>query len=55
MNGGSEDAGQETTRGYRGSYARLQRAGLRFQTGRHGNRNRVERVFRGVKCRATIL
>ncbi len=31
--------------------APLQRAGLRFQTERHGNRNAVERIFREVKRR----
>jgi putative transposase len=31
--------------------AALRRAGLRFQTMRHGNRNAVERVFREVKRR----
>jgi len=29
--------------------AALQRAGLRFQTERHGNRNAIERIFREVK------
>jgi putative transposase len=33
--------------------AALQRAGLRFQTDRHGNRNAVERVFREVKRRTS--
>jgi len=33
--------------------AALQRAGLRFQTIRHGNRNAVERVFREVKRRTS--
>ena len=31
----------------------LQRAGLRFQTERHGNRNAVERIFREVKRRTS--
>ena len=31
----------------------LRRAGLRFQTIRHGNRNAVERVFREVKRRTS--
>jgi len=31
----------------------LQRAGLRFQTVRHGNRNAVERVFREIKRRTS--
>jgi len=31
--------------------AALQRAGLRFQTERHGNRNAVERIFRAIKRR----
>ena len=31
--------------------ATLNRAGLRFQTVRHGNRNAVERVFREMKRR----
>jgi len=31
--------------------AGLHRAGLRFQTVRHGNRNAVERVFREIKRR----
>ena len=31
----------------------LRRAGLRFQTVRHGNRNAVERVFREVKRRTS--
>ena len=33
--------------------AALQRAGLRFQTERHGNRNAVERIFREVKGRTS--
>jgi len=33
--------------------AALQRAGLRFQTERHGNRNAVERIFREVKRRTS--
>ena len=33
--------------------AALRRAGLRFQTIRHGNRNAVERVFREVKRRTS--
>jgi len=33
--------------------AALQRAGLRFQSVRHGNRNSVERVFREVKRRTS--
>ena len=33
--------------------AALHRAGLRFQTERHGNRNAVERVFREVKRRTS--
>ena len=33
--------------------AALQRAGLRFQTERHGNRNTVERIFREVKRRTS--
>ena len=33
--------------------AALQRAGLRFQTERHGNRNPVERIFREVKRRTS--
>ncbi|WP_076148655.1 IS6 family transposase [Natrinema saccharevitans] len=33
--------------------AALQRAGLRFQSVRHGNRNAVERVFREVKRRTS--
>ena len=33
--------------------AALNRAGLRFQTVRHGNRNAVERVFRKIKCRTS--
>jgi len=33
--------------------AALHRAGLRFQTERHGNRNSVERVFREVKRRTS--
>lgn len=33
--------------------AALQRVGLRFQTGRHGNRNAVERVFREIKRRTS--
>ena len=33
--------------------AALRRAGLRFQTTRHGNRNAVERVFREVKRRTS--
>jgi len=33
--------------------AALHRAGLRFQTERHGNRNAVERILRKVKCRTT--
>ncbi len=33
--------------------AALHRAGLRFQTERHGNRNAVERIFREVKRRTT--
>jgi len=32
-------------------HAALHRAGLRFQTERHGNRNAVERIFREVKRR----
>jgi len=31
----------------------LQRAGLRFQTIRHGNRNAVERIFREIKQRTS--
>jgi putative transposase len=31
----------------------LQRAGLRFQICRHGNRNAVERIFRELKCRTS--
>ena len=34
-------------------HAALQRAGLRFQTERHGNRNAVERIFRVVKRRTS--
>jgi len=34
-------------------HAALQRAGLRFQTERHGNRNAVERIFREVKRRTS--
>lgn len=34
-------------------HAALQRAGLRFQTERHGNRNAVERIFRKVKRRTS--
>ena len=33
--------------------AALHRAGLRFQTERHGNRNAVERIFREVKRRTS--
>ncbi len=33
--------------------AALNRAGLRFQTARHGNRNAVERVFRKIKRRTS--
>jgi len=33
--------------------AALQRAGLRFQTVRHGNRNAVERLFREIKRRTS--
>ena len=33
--------------------AALRRAGLRFQTTRHGNRNAVERIFREVKRRTS--
>jgi putative transposase len=33
--------------------AGLRRAGLRFQTVRHGNRNAVERVFREIKQRTS--
>ncbi|TQQ83229.1 IS6 family transposase, partial [Halonotius terrestris] len=33
--------------------AALNRAGLRFQTVRHGNRNAVERVFREIKRRTS--
>ena len=33
--------------------AALSRLGLRFQMRRHGNRNAVERVPRGVKCRTS--
>jgi putative transposase len=33
--------------------AALNRAGLRFQTLRHGNRNAVERVFREIKRRTS--
>jgi putative transposase len=33
--------------------AALQRAGLRFQTERHGNRNAIERIFREVKRRTS--
>jgi putative transposase len=33
--------------------AALQRAGLQFQTVRHGNRNAVERVFREIKRRTS--
>jgi putative transposase len=33
--------------------AALNRAGLRFQTVRHGNRNAVERIFRELKRRTT--
>ena len=33
----------------------LQRAGLRFQTQRHGNRNAVERIFREVKRRTYLF
>ena len=35
--------------------AALRRAGLRFQTMRHGNRNAAERVFREVKRRTSSL
>jgi putative transposase len=31
----------------------LQRAGLRFQTSRHGNRNAIERIFRELKRRTS--
>ena len=34
-------------------HAALHRAGLRFQTERHGNRNAVERIFREVKRRTS--
>ncbi|MXR50429.1 IS6 family transposase [Halovenus sp. WSH3] len=34
-------------------HAALRRAGLRFQTERHGNRNAVERIFREVKRRTS--
>jgi len=33
----------------------LRRAGLRFQTVRHGNRNAVERIFREVKRRTSLF
>jgi len=33
----------------------LQRAGLRFQMCRHGNRNAIERIFREVKRRTTAF
>jgi len=35
--------------------AALQRAGLQFQTIRHGNRNAVERVFREIKRRTFLF
>jgi putative transposase len=33
----------------------LNRAGLRFQTILHGNLNAVERIFREIKCRTSLL